>query len=206
MTTFVSYHTRGDVYEIYAARLARSLRGHNARIISIAPKSTWQANVHGKASLMLETMRQTKRPVIWIDADCVLTNNTLVALNYELVAYRPQPFFIAGTVLKLDYTGLAMCFLELWESYMLADKYAHVWDDVLLTLAYVNAQASCKRTFNEVFADRTGRLGIEHYNASKLHRFRTPGEVSVYNMSVAFRQAVVARDYSREWTLEEVIT
>lgn len=209
MTTFVSYHTDDDVYRGYGRRLRHSLQvcgvKYVVREVTRKPEG-WQANTHGKASLILEVLRLTQAPVVWLDADCMLKRTHLRSLlDYELVARKANGYLIVGTAFRVDYTPEMIEMLELWEQYLLDPNYARIWDDCLLTLAIMNTQHKIKRPFRALYLPTLDRMGIEHANASKVHSLHGADDITPSQLSYGFRTAVYCGDFSKHWTVESAI-
>lgn len=203
---FVSYHTNDPMYALCAKRLKRSLNGAHSHIVCVEPKpGGWTANIHGKAQLMLDVMRQHNTTVCWLDADCALRTNILHVIKGDLSLVRHRPFWLQAYCVRVEASDMGRRFLELWAQYEAIPNRDFISDECTMMLAMVNTQAEYGRAFTGVqFRDAVG-FGITHYNVGAASADRNDlAEFRPKHMSLAFKLAVEDNDYSRQWTIDEV--
>jgi len=66
----VRYYT--PLYKFWADRLNASCRrlGVESRIVKWRDRGTWEGNCAGKGGFVASCLRDYKRPILWLDADC----------------------------------------------------------------------------------------------------------------------------------------
>ena len=74
---FVSYYTKGSVYETEAKELVASLDhfGVEHKVCAIEDRGSWSANCCYKAEFLLEMLEKYQRPVVWVDADSLVVRS-----------------------------------------------------------------------------------------------------------------------------------
>lgn len=137
---FVSYYTSNTPYEALADRLRRSLDqlGLPHRIEPIESLGTWVANTGLKSAFIKRAWEESDGPICWVDADAeVLRRPDFVFDNpFDIAVVRRHGWYDISSFVYLNKTEAAGKIVSEWTE--LCRQNPHVWDQVLLTLAWFN--------------------------------------------------------------------
>lgn len=122
---FVSYYTKGSVYETEAKELVASLDrfGLDHEVVAIEDKGSWSANCCFKAEFLLKMLEKHQRPVVWVDADSIITQTPdfFNGLHADVALYvndHVEPSdsakILTGTMFANN-TASAKKLLQLWQ-------------------------------------------------------------------------------------------
>lgn len=135
---FVSYYTTGTPYEELAADLRASLSQHGLphRIEPVASRGSWVANTGLKARVLETAWRETGRPICWIDADAAIRRppTFLMGNPFDLAFARRDGWEDISFFIYFNATEPVGKLLAEWVR--LCEKYPHVWDQVLFSMAW----------------------------------------------------------------------
>ena len=233
---FVSYYTPATPYEVLADQLRRSLDrlGVAHRIEPITSLGSWVANTGLKASFIERAWQESDRPICWVDADAELLRapQFLYGNPFDFALVRRHGWYFMSGVVYLGKSAAAGALVSRWVA--LCRQYPHVWDQVLLTLAwYQTAQAHPLSTMylpdgifrfprpflrdlrDRIFFYPTGRKirpFFDQKQASRAHkRFidasaKRDNERGSDDLSADFRRALADYDFERAFTVETLFT
>ncbi|MDI7860918.1 hypothetical protein MRS76_03020 [Rhizobiaceae bacterium n13] len=135
---FVSYYTSNTPYEALATRLRRSLDrlGVPHRIEAIESLGTWVANTGLKAAFIKRAWEESDRPICWVDADAELLRRPDFVFDnpFDIAVVRRLGWYDISSFVYLNKTETAGRIVATWAQ--LCRDNPHVWDQVLLTLAW----------------------------------------------------------------------
>lgn len=135
---FISYYTTDTPYEALADQLRRSLDrfGLPHRIEPIESRGSWVANTGLKSRFISEVWHSHDGPVCWIDADAeILRPPGIVFGNpFDFAVVRRHGWYDLAGFVYLGKTEAAGALVRDWAA--LCAQNPHVWDQVLLTLAW----------------------------------------------------------------------
>ena len=119
MYTLISYYTQNWEYPAKAERLARDCKrlGIDAVIEELPDTGNWTANTKLKATFIHRKLCELKRPVLWVDADCVLHKAPQVDMTCDIGAVRkarPEPLTWYVSILFFNYTPRGISFAKRW--------------------------------------------------------------------------------------------
>ena len=137
---FVSYYTANTPYEALADRLRASLDrlGLPHRIEAIESLGTWVANTGLKSAFIKRAWEESDGPICWVDADAeILRRPEFVFDNpFDFAVVRRHGWYDISSFVYLNKTEAAGRIVAEWTDLCRANP--HVWDQVLLTLAWFN--------------------------------------------------------------------
>lgn len=141
---FVSYYTKDTPYEALANQLRLSLDRLDLphRIEPIKSLGSWVANTGLKSKFIKKVWNETDGPICWVDADAeVLRAPSFVFGNpFDVAMVRRHGWYDISSFVYLNRSEATGRLVSEWAQ--LCQKNPHVWDQVLLTLAwYRTAQA-----------------------------------------------------------------
>ena len=229
---FVSYYTPATPYEALADQLRRSLDRHGLehRIEPITSLGSWVANTGLKASFIERAWQESDRPICWVDADAELLRapQFLYGNPFDFALVRRHGWYFMSGLVYFGKNTVAGELVARWA--MLCRQYPHVWDQVLLTLAwYQVAQRHPVNTMylpdgifrfprpflrdlrDRVFFYPTGRKMrpfFDQKQASRAHkRFidasaKRADEKGSDDLSADFRQSLIDYDFERTFGIE----
>lgn len=135
---FVSYYTSDTPYEALAMELRASLDrlGLPHRIEPIPSRGSWVANTGLKARVVEKVWAESKGPICWIDADAsILRPPTFLMGNpFDIAFVRRKGWEDISSLIYFGRTEAAGRVLTEWVR--LCAENPHVWDQVLLSLAW----------------------------------------------------------------------
>lgn len=135
---FVSYFTENTPYEALADQLRRSLDAFDLphRIEPIPSRGSWVSNTGLKSNFIAKAWSESDRPICWIDADAeVLRPPKFVFDNpFDIAMVRRHGWYDISSLVYLGKSEVTGDLLTEWVR--LCDTQTHVWDQVLLTLAW----------------------------------------------------------------------
>ncbi len=122
---FVSYYTKGSLYEKEAKDLIASLNklGLKHDICAIEDKGSWSANCCYKAEFLLKKLEEHKRPLVWTDADSIVVkqpdffNDCFADVSFRVndhVEPSDDGKILTGTFFVND-TASSKKLLQLWK-------------------------------------------------------------------------------------------
>lgn len=135
---FLSYYTTDTPYETLAASLERSLDrfGLRHRIEAIASRGSWVANTGSKADFIVRAWEESDSAICWIDADAEILRVPHIVFDnpFDIAVVRRHGWYDISSFVYLGKTEAAGVLAREWAA--LCHAYPHVWDQVLLTLAW----------------------------------------------------------------------
>ena len=188
---FVSYYTKGSIYETEAQDLIKSLDKLELQhdICAIEDRGSWSANCCYKPEFLLKKLEEHGGPVVWVDADSVVLQNpdffddcyADVALYVnDHVEPSDNAKILTGTMFANN-TASAKKLLELWQKEgerMLESFKGRVLDQVALrrVVLHYPTIVEMKRLperYIRIVRNREDRENtsdgvIVHYQASRL--------------------------------------
>ncbi len=123
MTIYITYYTTGSPYENLAKNLEESLNKFNLknRIYEKPDKGSWAKNVWYKSGVILDTLKEYKEPVVWLDADAEVVKDPskmFDSLTCDLgvhVRTRKEGWSIFASTLYFGYTPMGLEIAEEWD-------------------------------------------------------------------------------------------
>ncbi|MDQ0454546.1 hypothetical protein [Rhizobium paknamense] len=135
---YISYYTANTPYEALADSLRRSLDrlGLEHRIEAIPSLGSWVANTGLKSAFIERVWQESDRPICWVDADAdVLRRPDFLNDNpFDISLVCRHGWYFISSFVYLNKTPAAGLIVKRWAE--LARENPHVWDQVLLTLAW----------------------------------------------------------------------
>ncbi|MCO6178866.1 hypothetical protein [Ciceribacter sp. RN22] len=135
---FVSYFTADTPYEALAERLRLSLDrfGLPHRIEAIPSRGSWVANTGLKAAFIERVWQESDGPICWVDADAEILRTPYFVFDnpFDFSAVQRHGWYVMSGLIYLNKTEGAGAIVHRWNELCRANP--HVWDQVLLTLAW----------------------------------------------------------------------
>ncbi|MUO80025.1 hypothetical protein GOZ78_22870 [Agrobacterium vitis] len=135
---FVSYYTANTPYEALADRLKASLDrlGLAHRIEPISSLGSWVANTGLKSAFIERVWLESDRPICWVDADAELLRMPWFVHDnpFDIAVVRRHGWYDISSFVYLNKTEATGRLVRHWAE--LCRQNPHVWDQVLLTLAW----------------------------------------------------------------------
>lgn len=135
---FVSYFTENTPYEALADRLRASLDrlGLAHRIQGIPSSGSWVANTGLKSGFIEKAWRESDGPICWVDADAEFLRRPEFTFDnpFDMAVVRRHGWYDMSGFVYLNKTEAAGRIVSTWAA--LCRDNPHVWDQVLLTLAW----------------------------------------------------------------------
>lgn len=148
---FVSYFTKDTPYEALANQLRRSLDRLDLphRIEPIDSLGSWVANTGLKSKFIAKIWNESARPICWVDADAeVLRTPSFVFGNpFDVAMVRRHGWYDLAGFVYLNKSEAAGRLVTEWSR--LCEENPHVWDQVLLTLAWY--RTACEGELSSLF-------------------------------------------------------
>jgi len=233
---FVSYYTPATPYETLANQLRRSLdrSGLEHRVEPIPSQGSWVANTGLKSAFIERAWRESDRPVCWVDADAELLRppHFLYGNPFDFAVVRRHGWYFMSGVAYFGRNAVSGQLLSRWAE--LCRQYPHVWDQVLLTLAwYEIAQIQQINTMylpdgvfrfprpfirdlrDRIFYYPLGkkiRPFFDQKQASRVHKKfidasrRPDDERSSDDLCVAFKKALVSYNFDEAFNADSIFS
>lgn len=135
---FVSYFTKDTPYETLANHLRISFDRFNLphRIEAIESRGSWVANTGLKSTFIEKAWKESDRPICWVDADAEIlrTPNFVFGNPFDIAMVRRHGWYDISSFVYLNKSEAAGRLVTEWAR--LCEENPHVWDQVLLTLAW----------------------------------------------------------------------
>lgn len=119
MYTLISFYTKNWQYPVKAERLRQACEklGIDYLIEELPDTGNWTANTRLKSSFIYDKLTQLQRPVVWVDADCVLHKAPTIDLSCDIGAVektQPNPLAWYVSILFFNYTEKGIEFAKRW--------------------------------------------------------------------------------------------
>ncbi|WP_139278619.1 hypothetical protein [Thalassobacter stenotrophicus] len=138
------YYTENTPYEQYAHQLAQSLDHYGLphRIEPIQSLGSWVANTGLKAAIIEKIWNESDRPICWIDADAeiIRTPSFVFGHPFDVSFVRRYGWYDLAGFIYLNKSEPARQLITEWAR--LCRENQHVWDQVLLSLAWYRTAQS----------------------------------------------------------------
>ncbi len=118
-----SFYTVGTPYEKEAEWIIHSVNQHGIpnRIDAIPSEGNWRKNVNLKPRLILQTLEELKRPIVWVDCDAEFLRfptifDQMYKNDYDIAAHTmeiEESITSSGTV-YFDYKPQVVTFIKNW--------------------------------------------------------------------------------------------
>lgn len=211
----ICFFTKNTDYEIVAQKLIASCQRLSLehRVVGVAPRGSWEANCGIKSEFILETWRETGRPVLWVDADAIMhaEPNLLRGVTADFAIHRCRAWEFASGTLFFNQSPAAGALLRRWVARCKA--FPQVWDQVNLDLAWEETVAVLPletlwlpEPYCRIFdleEGRSARAGvIEHFQASRQLKAKVSSAPNARNATVtASLKAARLASRRRAWQL-----
>lgn len=124
MYTLISFYTQNWQYPAKAERLRQACQklGIDCLIEELPDAGNWTANTRLKSKFVYDKLIELQRPVVWVDADCVLHKAPEVDLTCDIGAVKkaqPNPLVWYVSILFFNYTSKGIEFARRWAQYPL---------------------------------------------------------------------------------------
>lgn len=119
MYTIISFYTNNWQYPAKAERLRQDCNRLNLDYVieELPDTGNWKDNTRLKSSFVHDKLLQLKRPVVWVDADCILHKAPEIDLSCDIGAVKkqnPNPLFWYVSILFFNYTDGGIQFARRW--------------------------------------------------------------------------------------------
>lgn len=139
----ISYYTKNTSYQDCAMELKSSLDtiGYDNYLIhGVDSAGDWEVNCSLKPEFILNTLKETKGPVLWVDADAKVKRAPLIPHYVDFGVHLYDDWEFASGTLFFNYTENAIELLKNWT--FLSKIKPLIWDQMLLDQAWCEVSTS----------------------------------------------------------------